>query len=179
MRGMLRLRRGTNTHSVMQQRSSFMLLEPHAQLHLLLLTFWEAKDWVQWYRTSRSLLKGLGSAVGSSLSSPSVVFPSPSTAEMGHQLQLVGVTWLEDAMTERFVRVWRKRSEEGEKRRDGDREERSRAGWEGEERRGGGGGRGCKRLECSITCSRDSSSSIRQSASALQLGLQNKLSTSK
>lgn len=39
-------------------------------------------------------------------------------AEMGHQLQLVGVTWLEDAMTERFVRV-EERSEEGE---DGERE---------------------------------------------------------
>lgn len=71
-------------------------------------TFWEANDCVQWYKTSLSLLKGLGSAVGSSHSSPSAaaaaVLPSSSMAEMGHQLQLVGVTWLEDAMTERFVR---------------------------------------------------------------------------
>lgn len=76
-------------------------------------TFWEVKDCVQWYKTSLSLLKGLGSAAGSSHSSPSVILPSSSMAEMGHQLQLVGVTWLEDAMTERFVRV-EERSEEGE-----------------------------------------------------------------
>lgn len=39
-------------------------------------TFWEANDCVQWYKTSLSLLKGLGSAVGSSHSSPSVILPS-------------------------------------------------------------------------------------------------------
>lgn len=69
------------------------------------ITFWELKDCVQWYNTSLSLENGLGSIVGSWLSSPSVTLPSSSMAEMGHQLQLVGVTWLEDAMTEDFVRV--------------------------------------------------------------------------
>ena len=49
--------------------------------------------------------KGLGSIVGSWFSSPSVSLPSSSMAEMGHQLQLVGVTLLEDAMTEDFERV--------------------------------------------------------------------------
>ncbi|TNN59170.1 hypothetical protein EYF80_030620 [Liparis tanakae] len=43
---------------------------------------------VQWYKTRLSLLKGLDSAVGSSHSSPSVILPSSSMAEMGHQLQL-------------------------------------------------------------------------------------------
>lgn len=79
------------------------------------LTFCEAKDCVQWYKTSLSLLKGLGSAESSSHSSPSATLPSSSMAEMGHQLQLVGVTWLEDAMTERFVRVEERRGA----RRDG------------------------------------------------------------
>lgn len=68
-------------------------------------TFWELKDCVQWYKTSLSLEKGLGSIAGSWLSSPSAIFSSSSIADMGHQLQLVGVTLLEDAMTEGFVRV--------------------------------------------------------------------------
>lgn len=84
----------------------------YAQCVCVFITFWEVNDCVQWYRTSLSLLKGLGSDDGSSQSSPSVILPSSSRAEMGHQLQLVGVTWLEDAMTERFVRV-EERDEEG------------------------------------------------------------------
>lgn len=108
------------------------------------LTFCEAKDCVQWYKTSLSLLKGLDSAVGSSHSSPSATLPSSSMAEMGHQLQLVGVTWLEDAMTERFVRV----EERSGARRDGgdgctQREERKRERETERERgRGGRGGGG-------------------------------------
>lgn len=42
-------------------------------------------------------------------------------AEMGHQLQLVGVTWLEDAMTERFVRAEESSEEAERRRRDGER----------------------------------------------------------
>lgn len=82
---------------------------PPSSRSAVFLTFWEVNDCVQWYKTSLSLLKGLGSAAGSSHSSPSVTFPSSSIAEMGHQLQLVGVTWLEDAMTERFACVQERR----------------------------------------------------------------------
>lgn len=119
----------------------------------LFFTFWEVKDCVQWYKTSLSLLKGLGSAVGSSHSSPSVILPSSSMAEMGHQLQLVGVTWLEDAMTERFVRV-EERSEEGKKRR----ERHTHKAQERERERE------VQQLQLSIICSRGSS--IRQYGTA-------------
>ncbi len=50
-------------------------------------------------------------------------------ADMGHQLQLVGVTLLEDAMTEDSVRV---REEQRERERERDRE----GGREGERARG-------------------------------------------
>lgn len=132
----------------------------HFQALLFFFTFWEVKDCVQWYKTSLSLLKGLGSAAGSSHSSPSVILPSSSMAEMGHQLQLVGVTWLEDAMTERFVRV-EERSEEGE---DGERvcvkgKESEQANKREREK--------SQRLErSSITGSRGSSDSIHQFGTA-------------
>lgn len=132
----------------------------HFQALLFFFTFWEVKDCVQWYKTSLSLLKGLGSAAGSSHSSPSVILPSSSMAEMGHQLQLVGVTWLEDAMTERFVRV-EERSEEGE---DGERvcvkgKESEQANKREREK--------AQRLErSSITGSRGSSDSIHQFGTA-------------
>lgn len=132
----------------------------HFQALLFFFTFWEVKDCVQWYKTSLSLLKGLGSAAGSSHSSPSVILPSSSMAEMGHQLQLVGVTWLEDAMTERFVRV-EERSEEGE---DGEREcvkgkESEQANKREREK--------AQRLErSSITGSRGSSDSVHQFGTA-------------
>lgn len=103
----------TPHHAERREERHLHFQAPSAPLSSPLLssrTFWEANDCVQWYRTSLSLLKGLGSAVGSSHSSPSAaaaaaILPSSSMAEMGHQLQLVGVTWLEDAMTERFVCV--------------------------------------------------------------------------
>lgn len=66
---------------------------------MVILTFCELKDWVQWYKTSLSWDLRAGS-VGSWFSSPSVDFPASfSSAEMGHQLQLVGVTLLGVAMT--------------------------------------------------------------------------------
>lgn len=52
-----------------------------------------------------------------------MILPSSSMADMGHQLQLVGVTLLEDAMTEGFVRVREEQRErEGGIERDGWRE---------------------------------------------------------
>lgn len=102
-------------------------------------TFWEANDCVQWYKTSLSLLKGFSSAAGSSHSSPSVTLPSSSIAEMGHQLQLVGVTWLEDAMTERFVRVVERRGARGGREGKGRQKEGRERDTESERERGEGG----------------------------------------
>lgn len=79
---------------------------------IIFFTFCELKDWVQWYKTSLSWDLRAGS-VGSWFSSPSVDFPASfSSAEMGHQLQLVGVTLLGVAMTacERAGRGTRERA---------------------------------------------------------------------
>lgn len=79
---------------------------------IFFVTFCELKDWVQWYKTSLSWDLRAGS-VGSWFSSPSVDFPASfSSAEMGHQLQLVGVTLLGVAMTacERAGRGTRERA---------------------------------------------------------------------
>lgn len=92
---------------------------------------------------------GLGSIVGSWLSSPSVTLPSSSMAEMGHQLQLVGVTWLEDAMTEDFVRV---RGYQGgsEREREGETDVRMTERERGGEREGERKSRGFQHHEQSI-----------------------------
>lgn len=66
---------------------------------MLALTFWELNDWVQWYSTSLSLDLGLGLEASGSSWPSSVLPPSLSIAEIGHQLQLVGVTLLAVAMT--------------------------------------------------------------------------------
>lgn len=62
-------------------------------------TFWELKDWVQWYSTRLSLGQWAGLAAWGASGASAGLAASLSSAEMGHQLQLVGVRLLGVAMT--------------------------------------------------------------------------------
>lgn len=64
-------------------------------------TFCELKDWVQWYRTRLSLGQWAGLAASGASGASTGLAASLSSAEMGHQLQLVGVRLLGVAMTAR------------------------------------------------------------------------------
>lgn len=72
-------------------------------------TFWELKDWVQWYRTRLSLGQWAGLAASGVSWASAGLAASLSSAEMGHQLQLVGVKLLGVAMTARNPRAERRR----------------------------------------------------------------------
>lgn len=64
-------------------------------------TFCELKDWVQWYRTRLSLGQWAGLDASGASGASTGLAASLSSAEMGHQLQLVGVRLLGVAMTAR------------------------------------------------------------------------------
>ena len=70
----------------------------------LLATFCELKDWVQWYRTRLSLGQWAWLAASCASGASAGFAASLSSAEMGHQLQLVGVRLLGVAMTARNPR---------------------------------------------------------------------------
>lgn len=70
----------------------------------LLATFCELKDWVQWYRTRLSLGQWAWLAASGASGASAGFAASLSSAEMGHQLQLVGVRLLGVAMTARNPR---------------------------------------------------------------------------
>lgn len=72
-------------------------------------TFCELKDWVQWYRTRLSLGQWAGLAAWGASGASAGLAASLSSAEMGHQLQLVGVRLLGVAMTARNQRKKRRR----------------------------------------------------------------------
>lgn len=72
-------------------------------------TFCELKDWVQWYRTRLSLGQWAGLAASGAAGASTGLAASLSSAEMGHQLQLVGVRLLGVAMTARNQRQERRR----------------------------------------------------------------------
>lgn len=72
-------------------------------------TFCELKDWVQWYRTRLSLGQWAGLDASGASGSSTGLAASLSSAEMGHQLQLVGVRLLGVAMTARNQREERRR----------------------------------------------------------------------
>lgn len=72
-------------------------------------TFCELKDWVQWYRTRLSLGQWAGLAAWGASGASAGLAASLSSAEMGHQLQLVGVRLLGVAMTAQNQRKERRR----------------------------------------------------------------------
>lgn len=76
-------------------------------------TFCELKDWVQWYRTRLSLGQWAGLAASGASGASAGLAASLSSAEMGHQLQLVGVRLLGVAMTARNQRQERRRLRRG------------------------------------------------------------------